>query len=226
MARGIVYVMTTVVPGLIKIGKTGTSQFENRMYNLESNGYKNVAGLKRVFAIEVDDYDEKENLIHTIFSKSQVGSTELFSLDYNLVIQLLSAFEGEQVFPKNTSKEEVFEEASDRRGIATIPDGLYYLCRRIKVWDNKEAKGTLKIENGKFYVLAGAEVCPVLNHALKTVLLIERKRKEADIQNGVTQKDVEFNSLSLAAAFIIYGQANGWTEWKTIDGKPIDIYRR
>lgn len=37
MAKGIIYVMTTVVPGLIKIGKTGTSNFESRMYQLEHN---------------------------------------------------------------------------------------------------------------------------------------------------------------------------------------------
>ena len=47
MAKGIIYVMTTVVPGLIKIGKTGTDNFENRMYQLERNGYFNVVGLKR-----------------------------------------------------------------------------------------------------------------------------------------------------------------------------------
>ena len=58
MAKGIIYVMTTVVPGLIKLGKTGSDNFESRMYNLERNGYSNVAGLQRKFAIEVDDYDE------------------------------------------------------------------------------------------------------------------------------------------------------------------------
>lgn len=63
MAKGIIYVMTTVVPGLVKIGKTGLNNFEQRMYNLEKNGYSNVVGLKRAFAIEVDDYDEKEALL-------------------------------------------------------------------------------------------------------------------------------------------------------------------
>lgn len=48
--------MTTVVPGLIKIGKTGINNFESRMYHLERNGYSNVVGLKRNFAIEVEDY--------------------------------------------------------------------------------------------------------------------------------------------------------------------------
>ena len=60
MAKGIIYFMTTIVPGLIKIGKTGLNNFEQRMYNLEHNGYNQVVGLKRKFAIEVDDYDEKD----------------------------------------------------------------------------------------------------------------------------------------------------------------------
>lgn len=49
--------MSTVVSGLIKIGKTTIAQFENRMRYLESNGYANITGLKREFAIEVDGYD-------------------------------------------------------------------------------------------------------------------------------------------------------------------------
>nr|MCR5102533.1 hypothetical protein [Butyrivibrio sp.] len=62
MAKGIIYVMKTVVPGLIKIGKTGSGNFEDRMRGLEQNGYRNVTGLKRTFAIEVEEYDEKEKL--------------------------------------------------------------------------------------------------------------------------------------------------------------------
>ena len=80
--------MTTVVPGLIKIGKTGSDNFESRMYQLERNGYFNVVGLKRKFAIEVEDYDEKEKLLDEIFGKSNVLGSELFSLDADLVVQL------------------------------------------------------------------------------------------------------------------------------------------
>ena len=66
MTRGIIYVAKTAVPGLVKIGKTGLTNFEARMYQLEHNGYFNVAGLKRVFAIEVDEYDEKESMLETV----------------------------------------------------------------------------------------------------------------------------------------------------------------
>lgn len=106
--------MTTVVDGLVKIGKTGTSNFESRMYNLEHNGYANVTGLKRKFAIEVEDYDEKEGLLDTIFEKSNVPGTELFAIDVDLVIQLLSSFEGIVIYPKAEKKDRIFDEATDK----------------------------------------------------------------------------------------------------------------
>lgn len=112
MAKGIIYITSTVVEGLIKIGKCQSIQYDSRMYQLEHNGYCNVVGLKREFAIEVDDYDEKEVLLHTIFKKSQVGDTELFSLDLDLAIQLLSAFDGTVIYPEQ-SKEEIFDEATN-----------------------------------------------------------------------------------------------------------------
>lgn len=35
MAKGIVYVCSTVIPGLIKIGKTESDRYEKRMKELE-----------------------------------------------------------------------------------------------------------------------------------------------------------------------------------------------
>jgi len=54
MAKGIIYIMSTAVSGLVKIGKSGTSNYQERMRALEANGCYNVAGLKRFFAIELD----------------------------------------------------------------------------------------------------------------------------------------------------------------------------
>lgn len=109
MSRGVIYVMTTAVSGLIKIGKTQTNQFSERMRHLESNGYYNVVGLKRAFAIEVDDYDSKEALLHEVFAKHRVADSELFALDIDLVEQLLLAFDGRVVFPENINKEQRFD---------------------------------------------------------------------------------------------------------------------
>jgi hypothetical protein len=116
MGKGIIYVMTTAVTGLIKIGRTETRQFEERMRFLESNGYYNVVGLKRYFAIEVEDYIDKEKLIHEIFNKHKVAESELFALDQEIIKQLLLCFEGRVVYPKNVNQEKEFKEISKRRG--------------------------------------------------------------------------------------------------------------
>lgn len=111
---GIIYIMTTSVKGLIKIGKT--DDFKRRMFILEQNGYWNVGGLHPFYAVNVKDYDEKEKLIHTIFSKSQVANSELFALDKDIAKQMLESFGGEQIYPEtikslqtNTSEEKVSE---------------------------------------------------------------------------------------------------------------------
>ena len=107
--------MTTAVSGLIKIGQTGNANFQERMRFLEANGYYNVSGLKRFFAIELEDYNDKENLLKEIFNKHRVGDSELFALDYDLVRQLLLSFEGKVIYPKDVNKEKEFDEVSKAR---------------------------------------------------------------------------------------------------------------
>lgn len=92
-----------------------TNQFETRMNTLEQNGYWNVSGLKRYYAVEVEDYDEKEKLIHKVFSKSQVANSELFALDTDLAKEMLDSFNGKQIYPKVADKEEVQEEVVKTR---------------------------------------------------------------------------------------------------------------
>ncbi len=104
--------MTTAIDGIVKIGKCQKKQYEERMRYLEQNGYRHVSVLHRFYAKEVHDYDRKEALLHTIFSKSQVSKTELFATDASLVKELLEAFEGRQIFPtinayKNVSKKKL-----------------------------------------------------------------------------------------------------------------------
>lgn len=115
MTQGVVYVMTTAVSGLIKIGKTGSGNYSERMRFLEANGYYNVVGLRRYFAIELEDYDEKEALLHEIFGKHRVGSSELFALDQDLVKQLLLSFDGHVVYPESVDRDADFEEVSVAR---------------------------------------------------------------------------------------------------------------
>ena len=224
MAKGIIYVMTTVVPGLIKIGKTGTDNFENRMYQLERNGYFNVVGLKRYFAIEVEDYDEKEILLDEIFEKSKVPNSELFALDADLVVQLLSSFEGKQIYPKpeQISKEKVFATATAEHQVkadwARIPDGEYYYSQTVKGFGKVAA--TMCVEDGTFIVKKGSTCIPPKDGWVPSAL------KTAPIIDNILQDDVSTNSPS-TAGWIVLGHANnGWIMWKDKNGNLIDTYRK
>ena len=222
MAKGIIYVMTTVVPGLIKIGKTGTDNFESRMYQLERNGYFNVVGLKRKFAIEVEDYDEKEKLLDEIFAKSNVQGSELFALDSDLVIQLLSSFEGKQIYPETQTKEESFTAATKEHKIkedwALIPDGKYYLSTNVKGFGDVTA--TMNVIDGKLSVEKGSTCMPTKGG------WAPEARRNAPIKDNILLETTDANSPS-TAGWIVLGHANnGWNVWKDANGQPIDIYRK
>ena len=109
MTKGILYIMTTIVSGLIKIGTCETKQYSERMRKLTSDGYRNITGLKPFFAIEVENYKEKETLLkNNVYKNYRVGMNELFALDADLVKQLLLAFDGNVIYPKTEDKEKEF----------------------------------------------------------------------------------------------------------------------
>ncbi len=222
MARGIIYVMTTVVDGLIKIGKTGCDNFNQRMNILESNGYRNVSGLKRQFAIEVEDYDEKEALLDSLFSRSRVSNTELFSLNINEVIQLLSSFEGKVVYPTQDNKSEIFETATDAVESLAIPDGTYSLELKPR-GGTQIVKASMMVKDGKMTVLKGAVLGNVTNITQNSLREFRSRLRE---RNGVTLEDFSATSPSMAATVITGRNSNGWKTWKNANGEYIDIYRQ
>ena len=226
MAKGIIYVMTTAVPGLIKIGKTGTKNFEQRMYNLEHDGYRNVTALKRTFAIEVEDYDEKEALLHTIFEKSRLADTELFAIDVNIVIQLLSSFDGDMVYPKIETKADVFDEAADNSKGKLIPNGKYTFNRKKKS-DNKMVKATAVVQNGCWTLLKGSVLGVTENPGVSMKARLMRMSMPIDA-NGKLLEDYELGecSPSFAGAVVMNASNDGWLDWKNQEGNAVDIYRK
>ena len=226
MSKGIIYLMSTAVPGLVKIGKTRSDCFENRMYNLEHDRYRNVTALKREFAIEVEDYDDKEKMLHTIFEKSQLADTELFALDKNIAIQLLSSFDGEVVYPKNESKEEIFEVATDNGTSKHIPDGKYTFKRKKKSDNNKVVSATAEIKNGIWTLKRGS----ILGITEDVGVSKKAKAARLDLQmdsSGKLLEDAELGACSPShAGAVVMNQSNdGWMDWYNKDGQPIDIYR-
>ncbi len=230
MSKGVIYVMTTVVPGLIKIGRTQTSNYNSRMYTLESNGYANVTALKRKYAIEVEDYEEKEKLLHTIFSKSQVSSTELFATDVDTVVQLLSSFDGKQIYPEEMTKKQTFNQAvmnekkeTEASADAIVPNGIYTLKHEVRR-DGITAEAKMEAKNGKFTVLAGG--IAAISERDNLNAKVSALRSDYVDKNGKITEPVSFASPSAASSFVIGGQSNGWRSWMTENGKPIDVFRK
>ena len=221
MAKGIIYVCSTAVDGLIKIGRT--TDFQSRMKFLEDNGYRNVTGLKRQFAIELENHEEIEQLLDDLFAKNRVGNTELFSLELNKIIQLLTSFSGKQIYPTDETKQEVFEKATELVQTKLIPDGEYTLSRKIKEL-NRNVVAKMVVNNGKIFLKSGSMIAPYKEY--KTPMWIEIRKVMKIDGNGVLIEDVECSAPSMAAALVVGQSANGWTSWKNEDNQVIDIYRR
>ena len=222
MAKGIIYIMVSAVNGLIKIGKT--TDFESRMRFIENNGYYNVVGFKREFAIEVENYDEKEKLIHNLFSKSRVSDSELFAVDVSLVKSLLSALDGKVIYPTDERKEEIFIREAEivevKEGI--IPDGRYTYVTKVKGYSG-EVAAIMVVENGKLYLEAGSKLAPVKSITTKGWAEVRDSIKMNDL---VTEERVECSTPSMVAEIAVGRSRNGWLCWKNSSGQTIDVYRR
>ena len=221
--KGILYVMTTAVDGLIKIGRTGSDTFEQRMYILEHNGYCNVTGLKRQFAIEVEDYIAKENMIKKLFFRSRLADTELYSLDMQEVILLLSSFDGNQIYPQDETKEEVFKHAIDAAESSNLPDGEYYLSSTVTTINGKEkVSGILRVENGFLKLLKGTVIA---SESKITVKGYNKVRNEVSKKENQLLEDLRCDSVSMAAAIVCGSNQNGWEKWRDKNNNKINIYR-
>ena len=226
MSIGILYVMTTGITGLVKIGRTKTDRFLDRMYTLERHGYCQATGLRRKFAIEVDDYENKEILLHEVFEKSRVADTELFALDVNIVIQLLSSFDGTVIYPETETKQQIFNEATNAANSKLIPNGTYTM-RRKKVADDKIVEATAIVENGCWLLLRGSNLGITddgqgsqKRYAMRATLSLS--------EDGLLYEDANLGncSPSFAASVVANQSLNGWELWRNSNGETIDVYRQ
>lgn len=94
--------------------------------------------------------DMTKKLIHDIFSKSRIASTELFALDIEIAKSLLVSLDGKQIYPKNKSKKEVFKESTEEIRFKTeggfVLDGEYVLNRNIKGFGKVNGKAIIKMD--------------------------------------------------------------------------------
>lgn len=220
MAKGIIYIMSTAVEGLIKIGIT--DNFERRMSQLEGNGYRNVAGLKRQFAIEVEDYDLKEIVLDEVFANSRVGNTELFSLDLNRTIQLLSSFEGKIIYPTQEKKAEIFKNATEAVQSSDLPNGKYTYSFKSQS-DGQTYFGTMVVEEGKLVLKTKSYLAPLIAEGTNAWITTRKSLGSGAVE---LNEDIVCTSVSIAANYVAGRERNGWKAWKDENDNYIDVYRK
>lgn len=89
-----------------KVGKT--MHYESRMRALSSRGYGGANGLRKKYAIHVDDVDAAEAALLAVLSPYRIvdesytrrpQASELFDLDPDIIEGLMGCFAGRQVYP-------------------------------------------------------------------------------------------------------------------------------
>ena len=95
MSKGIIYIFTNdAMPNVIKIGIT--TDLERRLRELDTTG--TPLPFRCHYAIEVEDYDIKERLIHDAFADHRVRpNREFFTLAPERAVSLLKAIGGKEV---------------------------------------------------------------------------------------------------------------------------------
>lgn len=192
------------------------------MKELEDNGYKNCTGLKRQFAIEVDDYDAKEVIVHTAFEAHQVGNTELYACNLDKVIKILASFDGKIIFPKDETKKEIQEKADEGVASSELPNGDYTYNVKSQL-DGKTYKGILNVQNGILTLKAESTMAELTVDGTDKWITTRKSYGKAPC---VLPNDIICSSVSEAANYISGHQQNGWRSWKDKDNNFIDIYRK
>ena len=165
-------------------------------------------------------------MLHEIFSKSRISDTELFALDKDIVLQLLSSFDGKVIFPVNENKEEIFENATENRESKLIPNDTYYFEKQKKS-DNRTVKVSAKVDNGKWTILKGSIIGIKEDKGVSQKARMTRENMKFDKQ-GKLLEDFELGQCtpSFAGAVIMNQSINGWTDWHDKNGNQLDIYRK
>lgn len=184
-----------------------------------SFGPTEISYLENLFcnlAIAANRYEVKNINDPTSGNITEEKESELQEfVDY---AKLIMGTIGHKVFIPLTKPETPNTKASKDSSMLS-QDMEFSLSRSIKQYHitvNAHAKQTAE----GFVVLAGSTISPEDDNTILPG--VKEKRKNANVDdNHILQEDVLFSSPSSAAMFVIGKSANGWTSWKTKDGKTL-----
>ena len=152
----------------------------------------------------------KNTYKNTVMKESQIAVMEEF---VDNVKTLISALGYKVLEPLNKPVIVIEENASD----FDKKELRLHLERTIKGVGKVNADGIRTSEG--FVVLQGSHIAIEDDDTIPAVL--KKKRKKANVVNGVLQEDVLFSSPSYAAMFVIGKSANGLISWKDESGRSL-----
>ena len=129
------------------------------------------------------------------------------------------------VYPKSEDKQDLFVKATENTSSHLITDGTY-VFDRLKKSENARVTAKANVNNGCWYILKEARF------GIHEGVGISQKARDFRAtlpidSNGVLLDDVDLDMCtpSCAGSLVINQSCDGWIEWKTLKGKPLDAYR-
>ena len=224
MSKGILYVMETNFNRAVVFDCVKASEYRNEMERLSKAKFAGIGDLKETYSILVDGYEQKGALVKKIFEHRKIAQNNLFIMDVETLIQLLSSFNGDQIYPPLPPEEDLVgilrsyvpTERNIKENWGKVPSGIYYLSESRRLLGHIEAQ--MQVIGGLFVVKAGSQCFPNIG-------ITPKVREEAKIVDGILQEDVVCHSPTAAATVVMGRKINGWKAWKNINDTPINIYR-
>lgn len=182
-------------------GQTEISYLENRFANL---------------ALAAKRYEIKNGNDPTPGNITEEKESELEEfIDYAKIVM---GTLGHKVFEPLTEAKRATEE---NNGVPIKHNELLLQLKATNRKSGQSVEANCKQTREGFVVLEGSQIMKRDGIESATPAIQEARRKAEVDENGVLQEDAFFNSPSYAAMFVLGRSANGWTEWKTADGKTL-----
>lgn len=228
--KGYVYILTnpSFKEDWVKIGKS------SRAVDIRSKELDNTAvplPFEIYATIKTSKYNELEKHLHEILTdladKRIRKGREFFNIKPQDVFKHVKRCseliaDAELNFPDDVDAD--MHDGSDtkkpkhKKGKYTINTTKEFLFAR----DSTDARMTVKNGN-RYIVLAGSKIDPGI-YSNKSAVKKLRTTNAKYLKNGITTKDLEFQSPSSAGEFVGGGACNGKYYWRTKDGKPLNDF--
>ena len=178
MSKGIIYIFTNdAMPNIIKIGIT--TDLKQRLQSLDTTA--TPLPFRCHYAIEVEDYEVKEKLIHDGFADHRIrANREFFTLSPERAVSILKAIDGKEIkFGNNEMIDEEGQVVENRKIEKSLRSVFTFSSANIPI---------------------GSEITFTRNHDIKAKVISDKK----------VEYEGEVYSLSMLAQRLLNNMGYNW----------------